>query len=177
MTGNRALRQALDVATEVAGTPASYAHKIERLRVIFGHSIEIELGDVTALRKYNCHAFTFGISEDARFLALVETNSNSALLNSTLVLSFENQGILTGIASSDIEIGNIVVYSADGQITHTGIVSETLPTLTVRSKWGPNEIHRHPLWEVPKSYGDNVRYFKALDIELTLKALMQKYSR
>ena len=33
----------------------------------------------------------------------------------------------------------------------------------VLSKWGVGPLFRHALWDVPKSYGDALRYFKQPD--------------
>ncbi len=43
--------------------------------------------------------------------------------------------------------------------------------MEIYSKWGPNELYAHQLWEVPWSYGQTVRYFKRGDPEELLDRL------
>jgi hypothetical protein len=67
-----------------------------------------------------------------------------------------------------------VVLYFDGGPTHAALVREAPPQLVPESKWGPSELHSHGLWEVPASYGDQVRFYAPTDIEELLDLLFEK---
>ena len=45
------------------------------------------------------------------------------------------------------------------------------PDLIIQSKWGGNEVHEHPVWEIPLEHGDQVRFFKRPKSEWILDRL------
>ena len=59
-------------------------------------------------------------------------------------------------------IGDIVVYRLNGEITHSGVISEVgsdHKTVTkVTSKWGTGSLYEHDPLDVPKSYGSWTAY-------------------
>ncbi len=57
-----------------------------------------------------------------------------------------------------LEPNDLVVYYTGQQKVHVG--RYVAPNL-VESKWGLGPLFRHGLWDVPKSYGDALKYFKA----------------
>ena len=56
-----------------------------------------------------------------------------------------------------LEPNDLVVYYKGQQKMHVG--RYIAPNL-VESKWGIGPLFRHGLWDVPKSYGETLKYFK-----------------
>jgi hypothetical protein len=63
--------------------------------------------------------------------------------------------VLEEIGAAAAATGDLVVYASD-EIQHIGIVDGG----AVRSKWGCGHLWRHPVLEVPESYGSCLRYFR-----------------
>jgi hypothetical protein len=72
---------------------------------------------------------------------------------------------LNEVAGSDTESGDIVFYFDDSRFKHAGLVSRAG---RVKSKWGTGYLYEHELYEVPESYGTEVRFFKPLKDEEAL---------
>jgi hypothetical protein len=53
--------------------------------------------------------------------------------------------------------GDLVAYFLDGELRHIGIY---VGKGRVISKWGAGPVFEHPLYMVPESYGNCIRYFK-----------------
>src|SRR5262249_53280021 len=64
---------------------------------------------------------------------------------------------------------DVVLYFLDGQVKHAGVIINAPDR--IRSKWGPNEIHEHDLWEVPLSYGKETKIYLPPSAERILKQL------
>jgi hypothetical protein len=159
MDQNNELRQALDSLTSIAQPPL-YAAALERLRAQFSHEIRIIPEDWGRLRTFNCYAFSLGVVNDARYEKLVAEYRNSALVNSEFVTGIlESRELRELTAASSAQAGDVIVYFLGGRVKHAGRFF--FNNRVIRSKWGPNEIHEHGLWEVPASYGDEIRAFTA----------------
>ncbi len=61
--------------------------------------------------------------------------------------------------TEEIEANSIILYSNSIQPRHAGIF---LGQGMVCSRWGKISTFRHQLWEVPSSYGTDVKYYHAL---------------
>ena len=62
--------------------------------------------------------------------------------------------------------GALVVYSNKGQLTHVGTIRGAGKVI---SKWGWFPAYEHGLWEVPASYGNQVKFFRKPDEEEALR--------
>ncbi|MGO8914341.1 MAG: hypothetical protein ACLQJR_00370 [Stellaceae bacterium] len=62
------------------------------------------------------------------------------------------------LSPSDAAEGDILIYYRNGAPEHAGILTSN----RVISKWGsgPTHIWEHGIYEVPESYGDEVRVFR-----------------
>jgi hypothetical protein len=168
MAGNEALRRELDAAMKIL-EPAAYASRLAELQEQFGHRIKV----VDRHGNFNCYAYAFGLSKHPGFVSLVYRTRKTAVMDSAFVSEQLARGRLTEIDSSKIAPGSIALY-LDGGPTHAALVREATPQLVLESKWGPSELHSHGLWEVPASYGDQVRFYAPTDIEELLDLLFEK---
>lgn len=139
--------------------PAQHEGGIERLRVMFGHSIEVlptEYQD-----SYTCFAFALGLSTLEDYMQQVRIK----FANSAFVRKVIKDGSLLCIAQAQPDC--IIMYSNEGCLRHAGVITES--TNMVMSKWGGNKLHRHPIFEVPASYGSDVSYYMRPDAELAFQ--------
>lgn len=79
------------------------------------------------------------------------------IVNSSLFRKFYDAGLLSEISLDQLEPNDLIVYYNGQEKMHAG--RYIAPNL-VESKWGVGPLFRHGLWNVPKSYGDSLRYFK-----------------
>ncbi len=68
---------------------------------------------------------------------------------------------LVEIAADEALSGDIVVYlDDDGTPRHAGKIASA--DKRIKSKWGGGLFLEHGLWEVPESYGNTVRFYRAI---------------
>ena len=73
--------------------------------------------------------------------------------------------LLTEVARADAGNGDLVFYFSAGEFRHAGLLRANG---RVVSKWGTGNLYDHELFEVPESYGTDVRYYKRLPRERAL---------
>jgi hypothetical protein len=156
MQGDEELRKNIDVVTAIT-YPSQFAAAWGELMAIGGHRLRIVAED----RTYNCHAHGLGIEQLSEYQQRVAKERNSAIVRGTFIAELIERGELHLVDGRSYGPSNIVVYFKDGKPTHTARVVEKDGLLA--SKWGGNELIEHGLWEVPTSYGDEYKVFKAPD--------------
>jgi hypothetical protein len=129
----------------------------------FHHSIEVAREakpDQPGTFRYNCYMYALELEDRpgpvvriARRFAHVYPNAD--------FMAYLMAGPLTELGVGDLRDEDIVVYLSHGQAKHTGKLRGGF----VVSKWGTAHLWRHRLFEVPFSYGDEVRFFKRLPRE------------
>ncbi|MBY0323302.1 MAG: hypothetical protein K2X72_31585 [Reyranella sp.] len=156
MQGDEELRKDIDAVTAIR-YPGQFAAAWKQLMEMGGHRLRIVAED----RTYNCHAHGLGIEQLPEYQRRVTKEGNSALVKGSFVTELIERGELHLVEGKSYEPGNVVVYFKDGKPTHTARVAEKDALLV--SKWGGNEVIEHGLWELPTSYGDEYKVFKAPD--------------
>ena len=79
------------------------------------------------------------------------------LINSSFFRKLYDADIVSKASIDQLEPNDLVVYYMGQQKMHVG--RYIAPNL-VESKWGIGPLFRHGLWDVPKSYGETLKYFK-----------------
>jgi hypothetical protein len=92
------------------------------------------------------------------------------LVNSVFVQGLLANGELSEVRSDEVCRDDIALYFADNELKHAGRVASA-PDLIIHSKWGGNEVHEYPVWEIPLEHGDQVRFFKRPKSEWILDRL------
>lgn len=170
MSDNRKLREALDAASSLTDWNA-YLDALESLRVQYGHEIAVLPDGKARLSRFNCYAHALGLWEHADYISAVDRSSDSAIVDTVFVESMIQSILLVKRSDQQPRAGDIALYYRDGRPTHAALVVSIGDTISLHSKWGGNEVHRHGLWEVPAMYGDCIRYFQQPKISDTLKLL------
>jgi hypothetical protein len=170
MSGNESLRRELEAASTIIFPPA-YLAKLDDLKRRFQHSIRVLPEAAGKIARFNCFAYAFGVWDKPRYERLVDQTNNSALMNSGFIMERLDRGELIEIDAAEAQPNDIVVYFAGDQLRHAGRIIAVSDKLTIRSKWGGNEVHEHELWEVPLEHGDQVRFFRPPDPKALLDRL------
>jgi len=157
------LREELDALIRIS-CPSKFKREFDRIQREYNHTVTIPEADNVPFDTYNCYAFALKLADHELYKRLVKQHSTpsenaSALANSAFVETLLSQNELQEIDSTQKpEAGDIVLYFAQGKIQHAAII---VADDRLQSKWGTCELYQHALWEVPASYGDQVRHFKA----------------
>lgn len=156
MQRGKTLRQALDRIMTIR-FPATFQAAFEKLRQQHRHTVKVVPVASEWLNTFNCYAYALSLVDRPRYRALQRAHGDSALVNSIFVTEFLAREELQEIDGAAVAIGTVVFYFADDAVQHGGLVISE--PHVIRSKWGPNELYEHALWEVPQSYGNFARYF------------------
>lgn len=139
--------------------------------------VEEELIRETESKNINCHTYTLLFWCFKSYLEVQSYVLNlHRLIGSVCVEAAINDGMLVEITDqTSPNEANILVYRKDGKITHSGLVQEVNSNyIIVKSKWGKlPAILEHELFQVPTSYGKDVRYYTVPDEE-KLKAFLKE---
>lgn len=169
--GNIELRTFLHEITSGAErrSPQEHEELIAKIAYRIPHSIRPGqrrvCRDVRTWR-FNCHAYTFGLTECEAFWQLQEVNDD-AWPHSTFIESLlPTFQLVRGDAGGE----NVVLYrNESGQLKHSGIARGGL----VHSKWGDGNTWAHGLYEVPISYGSIVDRFTRPSVAGILAAYLR----
>jgi hypothetical protein len=77
--------------------------------------------------------------------------------------------IETGRLAPTVESkGALAVWSDNGHVKHIGVITNAG---RAASKWGIGHLYEHGLFELPKSYGDEIAFYEPLDSEPAFELL------
>src|SRR5262245_6022615 len=113
------LREDLDIAIRSSLFASSYRFRLEELRAVHQHAIEIVSSDVE-VRTFNCFAFATGVYRLPRYQELVAAKQSSVLVNSGLIGALIDSGELQPI--QDSMPGGLAIYFDGDRIVHAGRV-------------------------------------------------------
>jgi hypothetical protein len=166
--GNEALREALDRIIGIR-CPSEYEAAFEEVRRQHGHTIRLLKADRVWLRTFNCYAAAFEIVDHSKYRSLVDRHHGSLVPTSDFVSNLLEEEELQELDASAAEMGDIVLYFDGDTVRHgASIVSPG----RLRSKWGPDELYEHSLWEVPGIFGDQVKFFIPPDPERIMELMI-----
>lgn len=116
---------------------------------------------------HNCFIHAFGLADNHKFI----TETKGFVYDTLIKKLIESRELLKTNPPSD---GDYVVYqdleNYPDSLTHIGVLDGD----KVISKWAWGPLVKHSLWDVPKSYGDNNFYLKAISPEKFIE-LYEKY--
>jgi hypothetical protein len=148
-----------------------YNAKLAALKVNPGHSIAVLPDGRGRISRFNCFAYAFGIWNHPDFIELVDQTEDSAIMDSAFVSWMIEDFLLTEVHAEAVGLGDIAIYQNNSAITHGAVITAVDQPMALHSKWGGNEVHRHGLWEVMASYGDEVRFFRPIESGVILAPL------
>lgn len=110
---------------------------------------------------FNCVMFAFDLVDRVEPNVIQLDNKQIGfLVDSAFLQNTLDHGLLTEIEQGQAAPDDLLVYFAKGKPMH---MAKYLTCSHCLSKWGIGLLCEHGLWDLPRSYGDLVRYYKPPD--------------
>jgi hypothetical protein len=160
--GDSALRLALDtIARSHAGPMVrTQIGDVEQLRQRFQHSIEISVAVNDASpgpNQFTCFMHALELAPPPSLVAAIMLQFDGVIPGAEFIKQLIRLEWLIRVAEP--EDGDILIYFDGDSPKHAGKSKDGI----VESKWGLGHIWRHPIFEVPSSYGNRVQTFQRVD--------------
>jgi hypothetical protein len=107
------------------------------------------------------HVFDF--VEKAEYVAIARYGFAGVYAGPEFAHWLIDRKLLTEVLDENVSSGDLSFYFDQGQFRHAAML---LARDRVISKWGIGQLVEHGLFEVPDSYGSEVRFFLRLPYEL-----------
>lgn len=154
----RSLRDDLEFTTERL-PPDQHFAAFEKLRNRHPHSIEFFTDGTNGPHGYNCFMYALSVREFPASLVDVCRRVDAAYMGAAFVTELLDARLLKAINDGEAPVGSIAIWFNDLEMPqHAGILSEEQ---LLTSKWGTGHVWRHPPFETPTRYGEEVRFYEA----------------
>jgi hypothetical protein len=155
------LREALDRISQSRGAAVGrQISQADSLREQFGHSIAICQAVEDAVPsdgQFNCFMHALEMSVPPPLVLKILKRFDTVYPGAEFVAVLVQQRLLVELA--ELEDDAILIYFRDSWPKHAGKAKGRM----VISKWGLGHLWRHRLFELPASYGPEVRVFQRVD--------------
>ena len=171
MTNLNLLRVALD-NLETQGLDAfKHIDAVESLKTQFNHSIKSIAGRGW-LPVYTCLVYVMGFNGDATYSAAMKKASPKEPFAGKEFFDWivTNNHLMQIYDRSESAGDWIVYFNPHNQFKHIGILSDKK---RVKSKWGELGLYDHEVFEVPASYGDDIKYFEPIKYDVAIASFRQ----
>ena len=138
------------------GDPLSHPCLIADLRSQVHHTIEV-LPSATAIDQYTCGMHAFHLVDDEEYRELARLHPEG-YASTDFVRYLICHGVLVQLDTARPDC--LVVYFNQGDIKHIG---RTVSREVIVSKWVTGHLYRHALFELPSSYGTEVKFYADID--------------
>jgi hypothetical protein len=129
------------------------------------HSISFVAQSSEQPHGYNCFMYALGLVVLPEKLLALARQHDEAFPSERFVAHLVERGLQL-VSAADAEDGDLVVYFGEGGTPkHAGIVQSG----SVVSKWGTGHIWKHQAFEIPSSYGVEVRFYRRIDRDEVLR--------
>jgi len=158
-----ALRQALSQIT-AQSTGNDVARQIPLVAALaeeYDHAIVLvqeAIPEKPETFRHTCFQHAFELVNPPRLIVDIATLYPDVYPNADFV-GYLIEGQLFEVPPSDIQDDDVVVYFEAGIPRHAGKIHGGL----IVSKWGTAHYWKHRLWEVPATYGSEVRFFRPIE--------------
>jgi hypothetical protein len=140
---------------------AEQAAMLEWLRGEFAHTIEL-LDSSHPIESYTCAVHAFHLVGDAIYREIADSGLRKTFAGRDFVEFALKEQLLLERGDEEAIKGDFVIYQLEGRFGHIGLMQGDQRVL---SKWGTGYLCEHSLWEVPCSYGFEVRFFRGPSAE------------
>lgn len=137
---------------------------------ILPKEIEVLENPPKSENNYNCFIYTLGLSKNKEII-----KESKGFIYDSFFLKLLEEKKLEYIESP--EIGDFIIYrdleKYPDLITHTGIICKYNKII---SKWAWGPLVKHNIFDIPKSYGNDISYAKSISKEKA-EQLYLKYKK
>ena len=150
------MRSNLDLRNTLEAITQSHISAHDRLlsERVLNHTIRI-LSSIREDNSYNCVMYALDLQNDQRYLELRKIIDPNIHADTSFLNYLIDEGALLLDSS-----GNLLTYSNELKITHIGKIDIQGRVI---SKWGIGHLYEHAIYEVPISYGDQVRRYSLIE--------------
>jgi hypothetical protein len=165
---NSILRQSLSEITldlEVG----THAARIDALREIFDHSILVVESE-HPVERYTCGVHAFCLVEEPTYVEIAGVGFGRTFAGADFINFVLQRNLLIPRDVDEVIDNDLIIYFENGVFRHVG---RTTGGRRVLSKWGIGLLYEHEVFEVPATYGDEVRYFCGPDPDACFNFFIQ----
>jgi hypothetical protein len=156
---DRSLRERL---CEITLRPiAEQAAMLEQLRGEFAHTIKL-LHSNHPIESYTCAVYAFHLVGNTVYDDIRHSGLGKTFAGKDFVEFVIKEQLLFECGNEEAVKGDFVIYLLERRFGHIGLMQGDQRAL---SKWGTGYLCEHALWEVPCSYGLEVRFYRAPSAE------------
>jgi hypothetical protein len=130
---------------------------IELLRIEVHHTIT-PVASEYPIERYTCAVHAFDLTGDTTYVEIASFGFGRTFAGADFIQFLLDSNRLVECDPQYVRDGDLVIYFSDGRFRHVG---KLLSRGRLVSKWGTGHLYEHDLMEVPSSYGDHVRFFRA----------------
>lgn len=135
-------------------TRVSHEAQVSDIALRYGRTIRfIDREDDDPVLITTCVTYALQVAQEPTFRRLLLAHVRAGKDFMTWMM----EGRLVSLPEG--EVGSLICYLREGVWQHVGIVVDGC---RIRSKWGKSPVYEHEAFDVPASYGDDVRYFQAI---------------
>jgi hypothetical protein len=158
-------RKELELATQ--GIPRKHPQLIADLKKKYTHSISLRSNPNMMDPTSDCFLFVFEEYIPEELVGKIRVFSQNSSVRSNVFQNLLDNGFIE-LHDDRKTDDRIVVYFDKLIVTHFGKIERN----KILSKWGAGLIWEHPVFEVPLSYGNAIRYSNGqIDIKVLEKIL------
>ena len=138
---------------------ADHPNRVAQLVAEVAHTILLR-DSAHPLDRYTCGVHAFHLVEDPDYVQVATTGLGSTFAGPEFIEFLLTHELLEPRKDGEQQADDLVIYFEGGVFRHVG---RLLEDGRVISKWGTGCLWEHQVWEVPRSYGDEVRFFVGPD--------------
>ena len=147
-------------------TPEENIRQVALLAKIHVHTIT-PLPSKHALQSYTCLVHALDFTGKRAYLDIAEKHPFDVFAGAQFAEWLLHSKVLEEVDLANAAIGDLVWYYPSGiSFKNVGLWQGDM---RVESKWGDLGLFEHPLWEVPASYGTELRIFKSLPYGIAIQ--------
>lgn len=144
-------RKELEKATH--GIPRRHPQSIGALLEIYPHSISLQCNPNMMDTKSDCFLFVFEEKLPKELIRKIKGFSQNTSERFDIFQKLLNNGFIEFHTTRKTD-DKVIIYFDGEIVTHFGKIENN----KIISKWGEGLIWEHPVFEVPLSYGNTVKY-------------------
>ncbi len=111
------------------------------------------------IERYTCLMHVLGFTEKPEYIAIARYGLGRVYAGTDFAQWLIKRELLAEVSQTKAEDGDLVFDFSVSRFKHVGLWR---PNGRVLSKWGMGHLYDHELFEVPTSYGTDVRFYKRL---------------
>ncbi len=168
----RQLQQITDTAASGSVTPNRLEQIIAELASVHRHTIRRLIDEVPG---YRCFVHAFELLGSQAYILIADADFGGGMkvfFAGSAFARYLIETALVEIAEDEALSGDIVIYLDDDSTPrHAGKIASA--DKRIKSKWGGGLFLEHGLWEVPGSYGNTVRFYRAIPADSAEQAFLE----